>query len=332
MALWRAPWGALSLIVALGLIASQGAARAQTPAWPTRPITMVVSNGAGSSPDVLARLLASRMEPLLGQPVIVEDKPGAGNVIGAMNVARAAPDGYRLFFATSAALAANPFMLKNLPYDPVKDFEPIALLNRTHQYLLVHRDVPAHNMAELIALDRKAPGALSFAIDGPRNLAGVTAQAFNHRAETKFVLVTYPNIMNGVQDVMAGRIQIGVFPVAITEGAVREGVLRPLAVASTKRMNGKPDIPAVSELLPNFDFSGWFIVMAPKGTPAEIIAKLNEVLDKAMRDPQVVAMGPTLGYDYDPAGIGPPAKAAAFLDGQLKYWRRVTSELAIEPE
>lgn len=324
---------AAALLLWLGFVAGAvPAARAQTAPWPQKPITMVVSNGPGSSPDVMARLLASRMEPLLGQPVIVEDKPGAGNVIGAMAVARAAPDGYRLFFATSASLAANPFMLRNLPYDPVKDFEPIAMLNRTHQYVLVHKDVPARTLQELIDLDRKAPGAMSLAIDGPRNLAGVTAQALNHRAGTKFVLVTYPNIMNGVQDLMAGRIQAGVFPVAITESAVQDGALRALAVASTRRMSSKPDMPAVSEVLPDFDFSGWFIVMAPKGTPASVIARLNETLGKAMLDPQVLAMAPKLGYDFDPDGVGPPEKAARFLDGQLAYWRKLTIDLAIEPE
>ncbi len=316
------------------LIAAQALAppaHAQT-AWPQKPVTMVVSNGAGSSPDVMARLLASRMEPVLGQAVIIEDKPGAGNVIGAMNVARAAPDGYRLFFATSAALAANPYLVKNLPYDPRKDFEPIAMLNRTHQYILVHKDVPASTLAELIALEKKAPGSMSIAIDGPRNLAGVTAQALNKRAGTKFVLVTYPNIMNGVQEMLAGRIQAGVFPVAITQTAVNEGTLRALAVASTAHMTSRPDIPAVSELFPNFDFSGWFIVMAPKGAPPEVIQKVNAALDIAMRDPQVLGMAPALGYDFDPKGIGGPEKAAAFLNGQLNYWATVTKELGIEPE
>ena len=312
-------------------LALAGATRAQG-VWPQKPIAMVVSNGAGSSPDVMARLLASRMEPLLGQSVFIEDKPGAGNVIGAMNVARAAPDGYRLFFATSAALAANPFLVKNLPYDPVRDFEPIAMLNRTHQYVLVHKDVPARTLQELVALEKKAPGSMSLAIDGPRNLAGVTAQALNARAGAKFVLVSYPNIMNGVQDMLAGRIQVGVFPVAITQGPVEDGTLRALAVASTKRMGSRPDIPAVSEIYPDFDFSGWFIVMAPKGTPPDAIKRLNAALDTAMRDPQVLGMAPQLGYDFDPAGIGGPEKAAAFLDGQLKYWARITKELGIEPE
>jgi tripartite-type tricarboxylate transporter receptor subunit TctC len=308
--------------------------KAQTanPDWPRKPITLVVSNGPGSAPDVTARLLGSRMERALGQGVIIENKPGGGNVIGAMAVARAAPDGYKFFFGTSSALSANPFLTKNLPYDPLADFKPVALVALSHNYLLVHKDVPVATVADLIAADKKAPGALSIAIDGPRNLAGVTARALNYRAGSKFVLVSYPNIMNGLQDLMAGRVQAGVFPVAITQAAVEDGLLRPIATTNINRVRAYPDIPAVSETLPDFDFSGWFMLMAPANTPDDIIAKLNAALSEAMRDPDVIAMGPRLGYEYPDKGLGSPADATAFLKRQLAYWSKVTSDLGIKPE
>ena len=318
------------MILAACLVALAGAAGAQT--WPQRPITFVVSNGAGSSPDVMARLLGAKLEPLLGQAVIVETKPGGGNVIGAMNVARAPADGYRLFFATSAALAANPFMMKKLPYEPLKDFEPIAMLGRTNQFILVHKDVPAKTVAELVAIDRRKPGDYSLAIDGPRNLAGVTAQAFNFHAGTKFVYVTYPNIMNGLQDLVAGRLQVGVFPVAIAEGFVREGTLRALAVAGLKRIAAFPEVPAAAESFPEFDFSGWFVVMAPAGTPTEVISTLNTAINTAMRDPQILSIAPKLGYEFNPAGVGTPADARAFIEQQLGFWEKTTKQLGIEPE
>ncbi len=318
--------------IALTLAGAFWAFSARAQGWPQKPITMVVSNGPGSAPDTMARLLASRLEPLLGQSVIVEDKPGGSNAIGAMAVAHAPPDGYRLFFATSSALAANPFLTKDLPYDPLRDFRPVAFINISHNYILVHRDVPARTLRELIALDQKTPGAYSLAVDGPRNLAGITGQVLNFRAGSKFVLVSYPNIMNGVQDLMAGRVQAGVFPVAITQPAVEDGVLRPIAVTAVKRMRAYPDIPAASELLPGFDFSGWFLVMAPAGTPDDIIMKLNGAFAKAMRDPQVIAMGPKLGYEYEEGGVGSPASAAAFLNQQIEYWRKITSDLGIKPE
>jgi tripartite-type tricarboxylate transporter receptor subunit TctC len=304
---------------------------AQTP-WPQRPVTFVVSNGAGSSPDVMARLLGAKLEPLLGQSIVVETKPGGGNVIGAMNVARAPADGYRIFFATSAAIAANPFMMKQLPYRPLEDFEPVAYLGRTNQFILVHKDVPANTIDELIAIDRKKPGDYSFAIDGPRNLAGVTAQAFNFHAQTKFVYVSYPNIVNGLQDLVAQRLQVGVFPVAISGDFVRDGRLKALAVAGLKRIAAFPDVPSASETFRDFDFSGWFVLMAPKGTPPEIVAKLNEATDKAMRDPQILAMAPKLGYDFDVNGVGSPQRAREFIAQQLAFWEKTTKQLAIEAE
>ncbi len=317
---------------AAAFLAALTAPHAHAQSWPQKSISMVVSNGPGSAPDVMARLLASRMEQTLGQSIIVEDKPGGSNVIGAMAVAHAPPDGYKLFFATSSALAANPFLNKDLPYDPLKDFTPIALTAISHNYLLVHKDVPVNTLAELIAGDKAAPGSRSIGIDGPRNLAGVTGRVLNLKAGTSFVLVSYPNIMNGVQDLMAGRVQAGIFPIAITQAAVDEGTLRPIAVTAARRIRAYPGIPAVSETYPDFDFSGWFMVMAPAGTPDDIIAKLNESLAVAMRDPQVIAMGPKLGYEYEEGGVGSPASALAYLQKQTAYWREVTQALHIVPE
>src|SRR5262249_32162721 len=163
------PTKLLTCIVAFLL--SAVAAEAQD--WPQRPIVMVVSQSAGASPDIMARLLANSLSEQLGQGVVVENKAGGGNVIGASAVARSAPDGYTFFFATSAALVGNPFLMKNLTYDPVKDFEPVALVTRSHQVVVVHPGLAAKTLAELIALDKAAPGKLSIAVDGPRNLAGV---------------------------------------------------------------------------------------------------------------------------------------------------------------
>src|SRR2546430_4546835 len=181
----------------LGLWAASAPAAAQS--WPQRPVTFIVSQSAGASPDVMARMIATKLAAPLGQQVIVENKPGAGNVIGAQAAARSAPDGYTFFFATSAALVTNPYMVKNLSYDPVKDFTPVALVTRSHQVIVVHPDVPAKTLAELIALDTASPGKYSIAVDGPRNLAGVTAQALNKRAGPQFLLVPSVNINNGRQ-------------------------------------------------------------------------------------------------------------------------------------
>jgi tripartite-type tricarboxylate transporter receptor subunit TctC len=302
-----------------------------TQEWPQRPVTMIVSQSAGASPDVMARLLADRLTKALGQSVIVENKPGAGNVIGAQAAARATPDGYTLFFATSAALVTNPYMMKNLPYNPAKDYAPIALVTRSNQLIVINPDVPAKTLPELIALEKKTPGKLSMSVDGPRNLAGVTGLAFNKFAGTQFVLIPSTNINSGVQDVITGRTQAGVFSVSIVEALVKEGKLRAIAIASEKRAASLPDVQAATETLPGFDFNGWFMLLAPAGTPAAIVTKLNAAVDAATKDPQVKELAVKLGFDLDPKGVGSPADATKFLQVQLGLWEKTTKELGIEP-
>ncbi len=309
-------------------------ARAQTTAqsWPDRPITFVVSNGAGSSPDVMARLLGSRLEPRLKQAVVIENRAGGSNIIGATNVSRAPPDGYRFYFATSTSLSSNVFLVKDLPYDPVKDFDPVALLLRSPQFLVTPKATPAKTLQDLIALDRQKPGAYSIATDGPRNAAGIIAQALNKAADTHFVLVNYPNIMNGLQETMAGRIEVGVFPVAIVAGPMSDGSIRAIANTSSRPLPAYPDVPLASAVLPGFDFNGWFMLMAPHGTPPDIVNRMNAAVDAAMRDPEVRALAPKLGYDIDPKGVGSPTDAAHFLDEQLVFWRKTTAELGLQAE
>jgi tripartite-type tricarboxylate transporter receptor subunit TctC len=321
-------------LVALFALTSVLIASSQASAqnWPQRPVTFIVSQSAGASPDVMARMIATKLGAALGQSFVVENKPGAGNVIGAQAAARSAPDGYTFFFATSAALVTNPYMLKNPGYDPVKDFAPVALVTRSHQLVVVNPEVPAKTLADLIALYKASPGRISMSVDGPRNLAGVTAQALNKRAGTNFVLIPSTNINSGLQDTIAGRTQAGVFSASILESHLRSGALRALATASTNRLAAAPDLPAVAETLPGFDFSGWFMVMAPVGTPADVIQKLNAALNHATRDPQVRDLAPKLGFELDPNGVGSPAEAAEFLKAQLALWAKTTQELGIEAQ
>ena len=318
-------------IIAAAALVAGFAQTAPAQDWPDRPITFIVSQAAGSSPDVMARLLAGQLEPILGKPVVVENKPGGGNVIGASAAAAAAPDGYTFFFGTSAALTYNKYLIRKLPYDVARDFAPVALVTRSYQLLVVNSKVPAHSLRELIDLDKASPGKLSLAVDGPRNLTGVTAAALNELAGTKFLLVPYPNINNGIQDVIAGRVEGGVFSISVIEPHVASGALRAIATTSVKRMNGSTT-PAAAETVPGFDFSGWFMLVAPKATPPAILARMNAAVDKAMRDPRVKSVAPKLGFELDPAGVGTPEDAGAFLTGQLDYWDKITRRLGIEPQ
>jgi len=320
--------------VLVGLAALSPAAAQPTSAqtWPQRPVTFIVSQSAGASPDVMARMIANKLAGPLGQQVLIENKPGAGNVVGAQAAARAAPDGYTFFFATSAALVTNPYMVKNLSYDPVNDFVPVALVTRSHQVIVVYPGMAAKTLSDLIALDKKDPGKITMSVDGQRNLAGVTAQALNKRAGSQFVLIPSVNINNGLQDTIAGRTQSGIFSASIVEGHVRAGTLRAVATASTHRLVAAPEVPAAAETLPGFDFSGWFMVMAPAGTPAEIVKKLNAAIGEATRDPQVTELAPKLGFELDPKGVGSPEDDAAFLKDQMALWAKTTQDLGIEPQ
>ncbi len=321
----------VAVLGAAAAITAQSAT-AQAPAWPQRNVTLIVSQAAGASPDVMARLIADRLTAQLKQGVIVENKPGGGNVVGTMAAARSAPDGNTFFFATSAALVNNTFLMKSLAYDPVKDFVPVALVTRSSQIIVVHPDVPVKSLSELIALDKKEPGRFSIAVDSPRNLAGVTAQALNLRAGTKLVLVPYPNINTGVQDTLAGRVQVGVFSISIVEALVRDGKLRAIASVADKRLSGFPNLATTAETLPGFDMSGWFMVMAPTGTPAPIVAAMNKALNDVGKDAKVREMAPKLGFELNPAGMGTPADAAAFLKQQLALWGNLFKELGIQPQ
>lgn len=277
----------------------------------------------------MARILADRLSRSIGQGVVIENKPGGGNVIGATAAARAAPDGYTFFFATSAALATNPFLIEKMTYDPVKDFKPVTMIARSHQVLVAHPDVPAKNVNELVLLERKQSGKFSVAVDSPRNLAGVTAQALNKRAGMDLSLVPYPNINAALQDTMTGRVELGVFSVSIAEALIRDGKLRPLAIASIKRSASLPDVPTLSESIKDFDFSGWFMLMAPAGTPDEIVNKLGSSVGDAMSDERIREMAPKLGFEIE---TGSPETARRFLIDQLELWRGITFELGMKPQ
>lgn len=319
--------GAAAVVMAGAAVVTASTTFAQS--WPQRPVTLIVSQAAGASPDVMARLIADRLSRRIGQGVVIENKPGGANVIGATAAARAAPDGYTFFFATSAAMATNPFLIQKMTYDPVKDFDPVTLVTRSHQVLVAHPDLPVKTLSELIEFEKKAPGKLSIAVDSPRNLAGVTAQALNRRAGVQFVSVPYPNINAGLQDTVAGRTQLGVFSMSIVETLIRDGKLRAVALASSKRSDTMPEVPSISETIPGFDFSGWFMLMAPTGTPRAIIERMNAEVREAVKDEKIREMSPKLGFDIE---TGTPEDAARFLQAQLETWSRITTELGLKPE
>ena len=300
--------------------------------WPQRPVTIVVPQPAGNSPDVMCRLITEKLSRTLGQQFVVENRPGAANLVGTQSVARAAPDGYTFLFATSAALVTNPYTFKKLPYDPVKDFVPVAMAARSNHVLLVNPEVKARTLPELITLEKSAPGSMSLAVDGARNLSGLIAQAINKHAGTGFVLIPYNNTTNAVQDAISGRIQVTIQAASIAEAFIKAGTLRPVAVAGAKRIESLPDVPAIAETLQSVDLQGWFMFMAPVGTPADIVEKLSAEIARALESSEVRERAPTLGFDVGIGDAVTPAGAKRFLEAELVATGKVIEDLGIQPE
>ena len=300
--------------------------------WPQRPVSIVVPQPAGNSPDVLCRVIADKLSRTLGQQFVVENRPGAANLVGTQSVARAAPDGYTFLFATSAALVMNPYTFKKLAYDPIKDFIPVAMVARSNHVVLVNPEVKAKTLPELIALEKSAPGSLSMAVDGPRNLSGLIAQSINKQAGTGFVLVPYNTTTNAMQDSITGRVQATIQAASIAESFITAGTLRAVAVAGSKRIASLPNVPAISETLKSVDLQGWFMLMAPAGTPTDIVEKLSSEIARALNSAEVQERAPALGFDVGVGDAVTPAGAKRFLETELAATGKVIQELGIQPE
>jgi tripartite-type tricarboxylate transporter receptor subunit TctC len=300
--------------------------------WPQRPVSIVVPQPAGNSPDVLCRVIADKLSRTLGQQFVVENRPGAANLVGTQSVARAAPDGYTFLFATSAALVMNPYTFKKLAYDPIKDFIPVAMVARSNHVVLVNPGLKAKTLPELIALEKSAPGSLSMAVDGPRNLSGLIAQSINKQAGTGFVLVPYNTTTNAMQDSITGRVQATIQAASIAESFITAGTLRAVAVAGRKRIASLPNVPAISETLKSVDLQGWFMLMAPAGTPTDIVEKLSSEIARALNSAEVQERAPALGFDVGVGDAVTPAGAKRFLETELAATGKVIQELGIQPE
>jgi tripartite-type tricarboxylate transporter receptor subunit TctC len=298
--------------------------------WPAKPVRIIVSLAAGGTPDIICRIVSERLAAALGQQIVVENHPGGANVIGAQLAAKAAPDGYTLYFATAAALVTNPYTFKALPYDPLNDFVPIAMIAQNPFLVLAHPGVPAQNVAELIAYDKANPGKLAFATDGPRNLSGMLAAWLNKLGGSNILQVPYATMPQGVQDTLAGRVQLTVLAVPSAAPHIASGALRALATSSPARLVNYPQIPTIGETFPGIEFSGWFALVAPAGVPDMAIDRVNRELAIILKNPDIVAKLAELGFfAYDPA---PPPKVRAYVRGQYELWGKLTRDIGLKAE
>lgn len=320
--------------IALGGIAGAAFAvagaplRAQT--WPDKPVRWVLSQPPGSGPDNVARILGERLGKQWGQAVVIDNKPGGQNTIGAQAAARAPADGHNFYFATTAALITNPLLFKHLPYDPQKDFVPVAFIARSPFALLVEGSSPVKSVDELVARSKAEPGRFTLGNEGPRTFSGMIARLFNARTGAGANLVPYSSVGIGTQNLLGGQIDSMVADLASTAALARQGRLRVLATTSAGRVAGWEQVPSLAEKLPGFDMVGWFAIVAPTGTPAAAIERVNHdvnalLADKAVAD-RIGLIGPIVDGSMNVEAVG------AFLRTESARWTQATQEIGVLPE
>jgi tripartite-type tricarboxylate transporter receptor subunit TctC len=268
-------------------VAMAFAASASAEEYPSRPITLVVPYVSGGSTEILARMVGAKVEERLGKPVLIENKPGAGTVIGATAVARAAPDGYTLLMATPTPMAINVALYKHLTYDPATDLVPLAMVAQSPFILIVNPSLPVHSVADLIALAKQKPGQLSYGSGGPGAPHHLYAELLKSMTGAEMTHVPYKGSLPALNDVIAGHIQLMFCDIPPAAGMIQAGKVRPLGVSTKARLPMFPDIPPIAESgVPGFDVAGWFMVTAPAKTPPAIVAKLHDVMKSSLATPE----------------------------------------------
>ena len=311
------------LKVALGALALAASGLAGAEGWPTRPVKIVVPFGAGGTTDVVARLLGQKLGELWGQPVVIENRTGAGGNIGADAVAKAAPDGYTLLMASGSILTANPYMYKSLPFDAVRDFVPITNVASGPQVVTVGPESRFKDLRELIAFAKANPKQVTFGSAGIGTQTHLAAENFAYTANLDMVHVPYKGETFAMTDLMGGQIQMVTPNLGAAINLIKEGKLRALAVTSRERMPQLPDVPAAAEILPGFENAGWFGLLAPAGTP-------REVIDRVHRDCARVLLSDDFKVKLAQQGMVPvantPAEFAAAIREESQRWAKVIKE------
>jgi tripartite-type tricarboxylate transporter receptor subunit TctC len=311
-------------------LAGSGLVRAQPPQWPQRPVRFVLSQPAGSGPDILARFVGDQLARSWNQPAVIDNKPGGQNVIGAQAAARSAPDGYTFYYATTAAMVTNAYTFKTLPYDPVKDFAPVRLVGRSPFVIAAAASFAGKTLKETLALAKAQPGTIAIATEGPKTFSGMLADSVAAMAGVRFNHVPYTKAPDALQDVIGGRVQLVCLPDAALTAYIKGGQVRPLAVSTAQRQAAMPDVPSLSETFPGFDYAGWNGLFAPTGTPADVIARVNRDLEAVLQQSEVAQRLQTLGSQPEPRMSVPEFEA--FMRAERERWARLVKQLDIQPE
>jgi tripartite-type tricarboxylate transporter receptor subunit TctC len=315
----RGAWLAVCLVLALS-----PAARAQD--YPNRAIKLIVPTGAGGITDILARLVGKSLSEQFGQPVVIENRTGAGGTLGTRAVAQAEPDGYTLLMAFPSH-AANPALYASLPYDSEKDFAPISMVTRVSEILLVPNSSPANSVKEFIELAHRQQ--LNYSSVGVGSLAHLATELFMSSAGIKMTHIPYRGVPEAQQAVMTGQVA-AFFDTPVTAlPQIRAGTVKGLGITTSKRLTIAPDLAAIAEAVPGYEVVGWNGILAPANTPRPIVDKLNAAIQQALKMPEMVKLLTEQGIE--PAGNS-PEEFASLMHADIEKWKRVCREAGIKPQ
>lgn len=315
------PFVRSTLFAALAALSIAAAGGAWAQGFPNKPLRMVVTFPPGGAPDILARLFADKAQ--LGQPVVVDNKPGAGGNIGADNVAKSPPDGHTLVMGTVGTHSINGSLYSKMPYDMVKDFTPVAHVASAPNLLVVTNSLPVKTVPELVAYMKANPDKLSFGSPGVGTSVHISGELFKSLTGTKMQHVPYKGRQFAIPDLVGGQIQVMFDNMPSALPMAKEGKIRALAQTTAKRSAAAPDVPTVAESVPGFEATTWFAVFAPAGTPPDVVAKVNAEMKRVFALPDVLDKLKTLGLE---PWISTPDELARFQANEITKWAKVVKE------
>ena len=312
-----------------GVLPASRARAADAQAWPARPIRMIAPFPPAGSTDILAREIARKLQEALGQPIVVENRPGAGGSIGTTEAARAPGDGYTLLMGHIGTLAVNPSLYPNLAYDPRRSFTPVALVARVPNLLVVNPAVPARDVRELIALAKAKPGGLRYASGGNGSAAHLAMEYFKLKAGVDIVHVPYRGTAPAITDVVGGQVEVTMTGVPALQPQVKAGRLRPLGVSTRTPLASMPGVPPIADTVPDFEAVQWYGIVAPSGTPPAIVDRLNAEVNRALGTPELIARLEAEGAEAAPQA---PAAFGAMIESEMARWKPVVEQAKMRPE
>ena len=317
----------IGLMLTLALSLSGAGANTYAQGFPNRPVKLIVPFPPGTATDLAARMIGQQLSSALGQPFVVDNKPGAGGSIAAMEVIRSAPDGYTLLFSSNSVISSNVALLKNIPYDPNKDFSPVASIGDNMLVLMVKENFPAKNIQEFVSYAKQRHGKISAGFGS--SSSQVSIAILNKLAGLDVLAVPYKGIPLAVNDVLGGTLDFTFVDIGNAMAQSKGGRMRALGVTSAKRNALVPDWPALSESLSGFDITAWFAIVGPAGLPREVVDKLNQTTNRILTLPEMKEKLATLGITPLPMQ---PDQLKAHIGNEITKWTKIVKEANIQPE